>query len=486
MFCGVCGTAVQDGIFCPNCGSRVVQETNNTDTIINNSLNTGTEYFAEASVPTEMIEENTASKADSEVTKPDTKKKPEKSPEEKAAQKKKIKKIIIGVSVALVVMLVGFIAAIIGLVALLNPANKVIDSLENGEYDYAVYYYQKNMGEPNNKLVDGINERLDVIWEKFEAEEIDYYTAAGELAAIQQMDVTELSDKIADINGKVERLNGSRIAYAAAQDFENDGDYVNAIAQYRLVIDSDANYESAKGALDKLVPDYKDGVLEEAQGYAKNKDYGAAIEVLNDSVQVLGEDADIVAKITTYQTTYEKEVIAEADKLLKAKKFDEAETLLSNAKEILPDSTKIQEKLSGVDDYRPVDLSEMVLIDSKDYEFKNELFTDSFGYKYANSYFFNPDYNEETYAVFNLDKKYNVFKASVVSNPTTNSDSNYTVAIIVDGKVVKTVDEFTKTTGKINVEVDVTGVTKLEIRVIETTGEWEKTYISLVDATVSK
>lgn len=492
MFCGKCGGNVDnDAMFCPVCGTPVGNDAQNNvkqgAPVAEKPINVNAGVNAQKTAPAKTAPVKTAPAKANPAPAKKVKTKPELTPEEAAAKKKKIKKIIIGVVAGVVAAFVALIAAIIGLVAILNPANKVLGYLEDGEYSAAVDYYYYKMGEPNNKLVKGIDERLDDIWTDYQDETMEYVAAYDELAAIQRMDIYEVSEKLDKVMSDVSALEESRTAFKLAQEFESEGNDIAAIAQYRLVIETDANYEAAKTALDTLVPAYKKSVLDDAAEYAAAKDYEGAVDVLSASTEVLGQDSDIVAKLKAYETTYETSVLAQADELLKAKKYDDAVLLLEKAKEILTDDTKVDAKITEVNEARPVALNELVLVDSEDYEFRDEILTDSFGYKYECYHFFDPGKgsNKKSFAIYNLDKKYTSFTASVVANPKTQSSDKFSVVVLVDDKITLTIDEFTKTTGKKDVSVDVTGATKLEIR-ITSEGRYDNNHVSVVDAYVGK
>lgn len=494
MFCKNCGNELKNNdVFCSNCG------TNNAPT---------NDEQMEQSVATPIMQNYNQAPPKSVQTQPviqsqqqnqyfETKKYPaqqQNKPVEKNVyqnvsdnkpKKKKSKKGLLIVIILLVVILAG--GGVFGYIMLkdnFNPSNKVMEALDSGDYDAALEYYQE-LDEVSDTLVTDLNSRLDKVYDDYKNNTIDYATATLEVSTISNMNIKDVSEKLSTVYSKIEELNSSRTAFDTAKLFDADGNYAEAIKQYKLVSEEDSNYETAKTNLSAAINNYRTKVLNEATTYANNKDYENALKTLNGSLTILENDADITKQITVYSSTYENECLTKADALLAEKKYDEAQTFLSNASGVLPKSTAISDKLNSIDGLRPVALKDLVLIDSDEYEYKSELFTDSFGYSYDGNHHFEPYYKDEpAYAVFNLNKNYTTFNCSLVAEPDMASNVAVTVGIYVDEKLVKTITNFKKTTGKTDITINVANATKLELRI--NTSSWDYGNVSIVDAVVSK
>lgn len=115
----------------------------------------------------------------------------------------------------------------------------------------------------------------------------------------------------------------------------------------------------------------------------------------------------------------------------------------------------------------PVGLHELYLIDSAYYEYRTGSFVDSFGNSYAGVHYFERLFQSnngtEPHATYNLDCAYGEFKGSIVATPYTNTDKTYYIHIYTDDVLVYTFTGYTKTTGKVDFDIDVTNVEKLSI-----------------------
>ncbi len=123
------------------------------------------------------------------------------------------------------------------------------------------------------------------------------------------------------------------------------------------------------------------------------------------------------------------------------------------------DSAQHSDNTLGTDN-----LSDLFLIDSKYYEYKDIQFTDSFGNTYNGVHLYNDLFNEMSYSTYNLNGKYSTFSGSIVATEATNPDWEYYASIFVDGNLAFSKTGITKTTGKIDFIVDVTNGQTLEIR----------------------
>ena len=137
-----------------------------------------------------------------------------------------------------------------------------------------------------------------------------------------------------------------------------------------------------------------------------------------------------------------------------------------------------------------ISLKDLVLVDSERYDYKSESFTDEFGYSYEGNYCFNPYTSKfPAYAVYEIDENYKSFNCSIVSESTDytydesiDKKAVVTIEFIVDEKVVKTISNYSF--GKIDVVIDVSNATKLEIKM--STGKSMNGKVNLVNAVVSK
>lgn len=118
---------------------------------------------------------------------------------------------------------------------------------------------------------------------------------------------------------------------------------------------------------------------------------------------------------------------------------------------------------SNPTDYVPCsDLLSQTLIDSSR-RFKSEprLIQDSYGNLHNGYIMFNT--SREEYAVYNLNKQFETFTASVVSTPYTISESIMNIKIFLDGKTAYTKNGIKKSDALASIKLDVTGVSVMKI-----------------------
>ncbi len=374
-------------------------------------------------------------------------------------------KIILAVILALVLVCAG-IFAFLKLRVINDPSNKVIDALAQGEYEYAIEIYNK-LDETNNTLIEGLKKRIDTVYNDYRSGSKEYAMAIQELDTISKMNVASVSSKLSEVKNKIEQLNTSNTAFETAKTFEKNQDYANAIVWYKKVVEEDSNYETAKSNMNTAMQKYRSSTLDEAKNYADSQNYESAVKILNAALNVLSNDTEITTQRTIYIEKYESDCIAQADKLLAERKYDDAKNLLLSLKELVPDSTKISQKISEIDSLRPVALEKLVVIDSGEYEFKQSLFTDSYGNNYNGAHYYNA-YNSsaKTYSVHNLNKAYTNLSGTIVAQVAMRSDAEVSIVIYVDDVMKYTKTNYDKRTGSIDFNVDVLGGSKLTIEVV--------------------
>lgn len=120
-------------------------------------------------------------------------------------------------------------------------------------------------------------------------------------------------------------------------------------------------------------------------------------------------------------------------------------------------------------DSLPTGLEELYLIDSQHYQYKNSIFTDSFGNKHNGVHFYNNLYDSgngrEAYSTFNLNGQYSKFSGSIVAADNTYAKGMYYVNIYVDNVLVYSKNGITRTSEKIDFSINVKGGQQLTIRV---------------------
>ncbi len=465
------------------------------------------------------------------VTPKQEKPKKVKKERKKMSKGKKALAIILSILIVLVVAAGG-----LGIAYLMSDEQKIVRALDKEKYDEALAIYNSSFdGDASGLLEWSIESRLEKIKEDFASGSVEYEVANMEISTIEKMGIGGITTAVKSTKDYVSKLNTSRTAYNTAETMYSKGDYAGAIANYKKVVEDDANYETAKSKLATTIEKYRDNVLDNAADfvskgsianaitelevalktvpddskiteqlnlyksdysaqiksdalksaieYAKNKDYANAIKTIQTALEDNNNDAELLTALKDYTSSYVADIIAKVDSLVSKRNYTEAINVLNVAIDLLPDEAILKEKLQSVEESKPVDLSDVVLIDSGDYEYYVDVFTDSYGNVYDGYHWYDPCY-EHAYSVYNLDKKYNEFNCSIVAHESTGSDRVFSVAFYVDDKLIHSVSDITKTTGKKDVTIDVTNATKLEI--YTSADGYSYSRLAIVDATVSK
>ncbi len=495
MICKNCGAALpHEGVaFCPKCGTKCVQENPN-------SMYGGYNTAAQTYYPEEPM---------------------------KPKQKKKGKAKIIILSI------IGSVAAILLVLAILfitSPAYKIYEKLNNKEYSESVSLYNAEVKDNwiQQTILDILlNGRVDKTATKYNDGEIDYDYASSELNALKAFGYENAEEKL----GEITEANEADESYKKADEYYKQGDYEKAIDEFSKIPEGNENYENAQKMLEQVYAAYINKTVEKVTQYNDGEQYKDAVSLINATLEVLPEGvnvAELQKALEESMAGYKTQVSAEVAKLLEENNYEEAfdaidEALdfsqddffsqlmdstvegyvayitktvegymkkndfnsaikvVSNALEELPDNKELKELKERVEKETPTDLSELVVIDSRDYSYKDEVFTDSFGDDYDGYHWFDPCYNN-AYAVYNLNDNYTKFNCSIVAAKSTGSSRELSVAIYLDGKLAYTLKDFTKTTGRKDISLDVSNVTKMEIK----TGADDYSYsqLAMVNATV--
>ncbi len=340
----------------------------------------------------------------------------------------------------------------------------IVTAVSQGDYDAALELYsgiQKDDGVLGNEL----KVYLDRIYEDSENGSLAVADAYAALETIEGMNIQGLKEKIEGIRSDLDTLSRSREVFETAKTFEEREDYAKAIEYYRLVKESDPDYESAVKRLEGVCEKYRQQLFKEAESFGEVYEYVSAMEALDKGLILLPEDEAILKEREKYEAEFEKVKLSEAAELLENGEYDKAEAEIKYALEILPDSEALKALLESVDSYRPVQLNTLTVIDSANYSCKQGEFTDSYGNIHKDgACVFDASY-EDAYAVYTLNGEYSLIDLYVIATPETSSESVFAVRVYIDDELAGEITDFKKTSGKMLISIDAEGAEKLEIRV---------------------
>lgn len=117
-------------------------------------------------------------------------------------------------------------------------------------------------------------------------------------------------------------------------------------------------------------------------------------------------------------------------------------------------------------DSLPVGLDKLVVIDSsRNYKYDSSSFQDTYGNTYNGAYLFGYNYSGDSYAIYNLNGKFITFTGTIVASKKLEECAYVDYQIYVDDILVYSQSQLERTTNKINFNINVTGATKLTIKV---------------------
>ena len=344
-------------------------------------------------------------------------------------------------------------------------------------------FYQ--IADPDEKISmeEKASEQAEQIKQEYIKENLTYEEANAQLSDLQK--IVGVIENIEEEKTSVERLYNSREAYMRAEELaENEATMSDAVKAYQEVIKEDPNYKTAQDKATQIISSLAENCINVAKTLVESKDYRGALQQIGDGLSLLPENEDLLSLKDQYQKEYVEYALQEADRLLTEKNLEEAETVLSAAYQDTNDP-EIAEKLSTIGNYQPVSLCDLASIDSHDVWVEEEQVTDSYGNTYTNVYALNV--GKAARAVYRLDGQYERFSGKLVVSDETDSNAEMSLAIFADDVLIYSVTGYTRQTGEQLIDIDLTGVQKLEIQT-QLTGGYSNDVnnLLLVDAVFEK
>jgi len=291
-------------------------------------------------------------------------------------------------------------------------------------------------------------------------------------------------DGYSDAVDNVQVSLASRSAYMSACELEQLGIYVDAVNEYRKVIENDSNYKLALDGADRCIEFYKTKLFNDSQEFVNKNDYIGAITLLKVASANFPDDAEIVSKIDIYEKAYINFVIIDADKAFETPEIDYVKSIeiINKALQYYPNNEVLNGKKQYYAEYYPVRLTDMIEYESDCQIY--DTFTDSYGEKHENAicklfyenygcviYVLDGKYNKLTFTVFGNGNEYasEDLDFSIRDYSSENFDTSY---YLYKG------EETSGTAKAYTVEVDVTGVQLVRI--------WVGSSVCIGDAMLQK
>lgn len=233
--------------------------------------------------------------------------------------KKPVKKrtVVAIVCAAVLTVLVG-VGGFFGIRWYTSPEQQLLRALKGGKYEQALDILEEDISlKYSENLSESLKKRLETIQADYVASTVEYANVMMELDTIESIDIKELRELINKTRMYVEKLNASRTAFATAESFFANAAYMEAVAQYKQVIQEDSNYTTAVAKANEAMGLYRTKMLTDAEVYAASGNYANAITLLQNALNHLPEDALLTQQVLLYEK-------AQSDQILKAALDDAA------------------------------------------------------------------------------------------------------------------------------------------------------------------
>lgn len=431
---------------------------------------------------------------------------------------------IILFSIIGVVLVVVITAAVLLFRWYTSTEQQVLRALDAGDYDTAVVIMEGDTSASESKsLADQLNERITNIKTRFVDGTIEYASAMMELDTIEKLKVDGVYAELNVVQIYIDNLNESRTYFATAESFYTISDYAEAIANYRLVIEEDANYATAVEKLADAVNKYRDVILAKAKEYAAAELYTDAVALLNEALEIIpndtkiteqiriyekdnteklkadaletaadyaknddylnafksltnvmksqAADAELVSAYNKYCDQYAAQIISEVDVEVSEKDFDGAISSLNAALKNLPNNETLANKLEDVKAKQPISITSLVTINSGYWDDWNSADAkDTFGndYSTACNYVKLQGYhlgsaNLDHYIEHRLYGDYTSLTGSIVPHSDSKEDKISYLQVYVDDELVYTSADIGRKTDPIDFSIDVAGAEYVKI-----------------------
>ncbi|NRY61530.1 DUF5780 domain-containing protein [Clostridium beijerinckii] len=243
---------------------------------------------------------------------------------------KRKKHIILGSSIPIIII-------IIGIIFFSNPMLKFEKAIKSNDIVKATSIYNESIKD-NKKMQDKaiafVKDEVSNIEKDFKNENMAYDKANNELDNIKSIGIIPL--EINDSMQKIDKLNNSRTAFNKAEDYLKEGDYLNAIKQYALVIKDDKNFDNSQKKIKDNTGKYKEQVLKSAKESVSNNDYDKAVSILSGVDTIIKTDDDIISKLSDYRKKLEEKKAQEKNqKMDELKRKQEIEVISTSTAPIV-------------------------------------------------------------------------------------------------------------------------------------------------------
>ena len=352
-------------------------------------------------------------------------------------------------------------------------AETVIERYNNGEAEYAPSYelldrVQRMFPEAE---INGAADRLAALKASKEAfAEGEKLEQKGEVAGA----ISRYGEVIrADINydaaqKKIEEIQNAYKSQvlAEAQKRADEKDFLGAQAALMnssAILGDDPDIAAKLEELQKAeLDDYVESLLKTAKTLADDGDYPGAVKLLEDATK---KDERFDRQIQIYKTNYKDKMLSEASKYAGASDFEEAVAVLEQSKTLLGDDAEIEAKIKEYKSLYPVRLVDLSPIGGADCA-SSWTATDISGNSYSNglSFALYPILATRVSTEYAPGGKYKLFSGTWVVESDSTEDFIGTVRVYVDDELQYEVSSLTRAsqTAELNLRIEGAQTVRIE------------------------
>lgn len=181
-----------------------------------------------------------------------------------------------------------------------DPVNRVVAALEDRRFSEAESLFSRYIDVTNmDALAARLTDRLVDLREEFTRGSIDHLAAMREAETIERFDIMDyvmMNEIISFINS----LTASRTSFEMGETLFAAGRYLDAMANFELVIIDDPNYSTAQEGLWRARDAYRRAVLAAAADLAYHDNVPGAVDLLLAALDVMENDVEISRQLALY------------------------------------------------------------------------------------------------------------------------------------------------------------------------------------------
>lgn len=363
--------------------------------------------------------------------------------------------------------------------------------VEQGKYTEAVeLYIEKGSDnyEIKNAMIDVLKDAAEQAIDEYLNDMLDYEEAQKQVDTVKRVsgDRNIIDDEtMKDYDNRLSEANASKVAYDSGKSLLEDKNYTGAIEQFEKVAKNDNRYNDAQQQIANMLKAYKEDVTEKAKKCADEGKYDEADSMLTEALTLLPEDGDLLTLKGTYSANYIMQVIEQANAAFITPKtdYEKALNIIKAAMQKYPEDQQLKEKYDYYMEFEPVSLFNMVSYTSS-VSYSGEV-TDNTGVVREKAVVVGWMYPFD--ASFDIGRKYNIFNGiATVPEKSKGSSLNGIIEIYGDGKLLWKNHSINGINKPKEIAIDISGVKDLRIVAKGDLYGFNSISVMLADVTLQK